>query len=678
LKFTLENSAVFLKKTVEFLFIRLTYCIVFFSIAYPALSQDSLKRVVAKDVVVESTRLTEELYPSPSTVTYREAAELVKLSGSSLASSALSLAHPALDIRSYGTQSGIALASFRGLPPEFTAVYRNGIRVTNEQHGLTDLSKLGLRGSDKLEVIYGANAQVLAGDVGGAAIGIISEPFYRPERVRIGTDIITYDDLESFAEKEYFGGANYQLSASFGIAVDGSYRTSRGDYPFIQESTNTEVLRSNNDSYLTLLQAEPYFIFNESSRIQGFLLFDETERGVPGAVTVDYSGASSPYARQFDRDWLAGLIYKNLASSKLEYSFSASYQNQYQTYVDPNIDVSDEYKNTIYDITFRSWYQAMSDLKLGLVLEADKNNLASNQNIDSNTSYISREKYTGLVSASYKLPAPLTLTGSLRVDDISDEDKTQFLPAITSEYKIGNATIGASFGRFYHAPTFNQLYWKVGGNPDLEAASGSNINAWIGYVTKGESISFHGLVTVSRNLVNNQILWLPGKSGIWSPSNLLDVVTSWVELDVELRYEGSALPSITLQEQFQYLNSENTTEGTLNEGKSLPYAPKYRSVTELTCFDKNVGSFSGILRFRSERYTDMANNSSTTLPAVSTLDFTYASPIFTAFGSALPLELRFAINNITNVQYEEIPNFPLPGRTITFGIQLTFSDFSHK
>jgi hypothetical protein len=112
LKFTLENSAVFLKKTVEFLFIRLTYCIVFFSIAYPALSQDSLKRVVAKDVVVESTRLTEELYPSPSTVTYREAAELVKLSGSSLASSALSLAHPALDIRSYGTQSGIALASF--------------------------------------------------------------------------------------------------------------------------------------------------------------------------------------------------------------------------------------------------------------------------------------------------------------------------------------------------------------------------------------------------------------------------------------------------------------------------------------------------------------------------------------------------------------------------------------
>lgn len=636
---------------------------------------------MAKDVVVESTRLTEELYPSPSTVTYRNAAELMKLSGSSLASSALSLAHPALDIRSYGTQSGIALASFRGLPPEFTAVYRNGIRVTNEQHGLTDLSKLGLRSADKVEVLTGTNAQVLAGDVGGAAIGIISEPFLRGERVRFGTDIVTYDDGESFAEKEYYGSANYMVTDKFGIAVDGSYRSSLGDYPFEQtvtesngKPTEVEVRRSNNDSYLTLLQAEPYYLLSESSRIQGFLLFDETERGVPGAVTIDYSGASSPYARQFDRDWLVGLILKESVSPVLDYSLSASYQNQYQTYIDPNIDVSDEYRNTIYDVTLRSSYSASEQLRFGAVLEVNKNDLTSNQNADSGGADISRQKYTGLLSTTYIPIEELKLTGSLRVDNISDQENTKFLPAITTEYHIGEATIGASYGSFYHAPTFNQLYWKVGGNPDLEAAHGSNLNGWVEYGTALDKVSFRMLATGSYNAINNQIQWLPGKSGIWSPSNILNVVTSGVEFDGELRYEVSSPLAVALSEQFQYLESLNKTSGSLNEGKSLPYAPKLRSVTQLTFSHRVAGSFSGILHFRSERYTDLANNPTTTLPSVSTLDFTWSSSTID-FISSLPLELRLAINNITNVQYEEIPSFPLPGRTFTLGVQLTLNNF---
>lgn len=636
---------------------------------------------MAKDIVVESTRLTEELYPSPSTVTYRDAAELIKLSGSSLASSALSLAHPALDIRSYGTQSGIALASFRGLPPEFTTVYRNGIRVTNEQHGLTDLSKLGLRSADKVEVLTGTNAQVLAGDVGGAAIGIISEPFLRGQRVRIGTDITTYDDANSFAEKEYYGSANNMLSDKFGIAFDGSYRTSLGDYPFEQtimqsngKPTDVEVRRSNNNSYLTLLQAEPYFILSESSRIQGFLLFDETERGVPGAVTVDYSGASSPYARQFDRDWLVGLILKNNVSTEFEYSLSSSYQNQYQTYIDPNIDVSDEYRNIIYDITLRTSYTHSQKLKFGIVLDANKNDLESNQNADSGSAEITRKKYTGMLSATYIPIEKLKLTGSLRVDNISDQESTQFLPAITMEYTLGDVMMGASYGRFYHAPTFNQLYWKVGGNPDLEAAHGSNLNGWVEYGAALEKLSFHVLMTASYNAVNNQIQWLPGKSGIWSPSNILNVVTSGVEFDGELRYEVSSLLAVTLSEQFQYLESLNKTPGSLNEGRSLPYAPKLRSMTQLSFNHILIGSISAILRFRSERYTDLANNATTTLPSVSTLDFTWSSNKIDII-SSFPLELRLAINNITNVQYEEIPSFPLPGRTFTLGIQLTFNNF---
>lgn len=662
----------------EFLFKRFTYCAAFWLLTGPLYSQDSLKRIVADEVVIESTRLAEELYPSQTTVTYRDAQTLIAVTGSSLASYALSVAHPALDIRSYGTQSGIALASFRGLPPEFTAVYRNGIRISNQQHGLADLSKLGLGSADKVEVLTGTNAQVLSGDVGGAAIGIVSEPFARPQSASIGTDIITYDDAKNLTEKEYFAQTNYRVSDKFGVAFSGSYRHSLGDYPFAQTVTENdgsraevEVRRSNNDSYLTLLHAEPYYLLSESSRIQGFVLYDETARGVPGAVTIDYSGASSPLARQFDRDWLAGMILKSAASPEVDLSVSASYQNQYQTYIDPNIDVSDEYRNIIYALSLRSLYRAHSQLRLGLVLEANKNDLHSNQNLDSGSSAISRNKFSGLLSAVYLPIAELPVTASLRVDNISDQEQTQFLPALTAEYHTGGFTVGGSYGKFYHAPTFNQLYWKVGGNQDLEAARGSNINGWVRYADTYERLTYHLRVGGSYNVISNQIQWLPGKSGIWSPSNILNVVTSGVEFDGELRYEVSAPLAVTLSEQFQYLSSLNKTSGSLNEGNALPYAPKLRSVTMLTLAHSDAGSFSLTMKFRSERYTDLANNPTTTLPAVSTLDCSWQSADIYVTRS-LGLSVRLSAANLTNVQYEEIPSFPLPGRTFTLGIELTY------
>jgi vitamin B12 transporter len=357
-----------------------------------------------------------------------------------------------------------------------------------------------------------------------------------------------------------------------------------------------------------------------------------------------------------------------------DYSASVSYQNQYLTYIDPNIDVSDEYRNTIYDITLRSSYKASESLHLGVVLEANTNDLESNQNADSGNADISRQKYTGLLSATYIPLEELKLTGSLRIDNISDQENTQFLPAITTEYNFDDVLVGASYGRFYHAPSFNQLYWKMGGNQDLEAAHGANLNGWVEYGAVAGKVSLHMLASASYNAITNQIQWLPGKSGIWSPSNILNVVTSGVEFDGELRYEVSSPLAVTLSEQFQYLESHNKTSGSLNEGKSLPYAPKLRSVTQLSFDHISIGSFSVIVRFRSERYTDLANNPTTTLPAVSTLDLTWSSSKLDITRS-LPLELRLAVNNITNVQYEEIPSFPLPGRTFTLGIQLTYNNF---
>ena len=159
---------------------------------------------------------------------------------------------------------------------------------------------------------------------------------------------------------------------------------SDGAFPFLQRVDNNlvTVLRENNDAHLLNANASADYKIDSSVSIKGFSYFAETERGAPYVATIDSRGASNFQARQYDENFLLALSIKHSPLPYFNYSISAGYQSQYETYSDPAHTpvIADRYLNRIYSFIWKSKTQiaGWSDLYSGV--DYVKDLLFSNEN----------------------------------------------------------------------------------------------------------------------------------------------------------------------------------------------------------------------------------------------------------------------------------------------------------
>src|SRR5207249_5237566 len=96
---------------------------------------------------------------------------------------------PSLAVREQGGLGQLALMRYRGLPSEYVIVYRDGVRITNEQNSLTDLGWLDPAGVSSMELIPAITSITLGGEAIGAAINIASFPVVRESYAEIRSSI---------------------------------------------------------------------------------------------------------------------------------------------------------------------------------------------------------------------------------------------------------------------------------------------------------------------------------------------------------------------------------------------------------------------------------------------------------------------------------------------------------
>ncbi|RUO26225.1 hypothetical protein CWE09_05785 [Aliidiomarina minuta] len=87
---------------------------------------------------------------------------------------------------------------------------------------------------------------------------------------------------------------------------------------------------------------------------------------------------------------------------------------------------------------------------------------------------------------------------------------------------------GINLGNGFRAPTFNDLYWPQGGNPDLEPERSTNAQAFVQYDTRQGQLEAQFFYQRLRNL----IAWAPvaEDSLIWQPMNVSRARTQGVTL----------------------------------------------------------------------------------------------------------------------------------------------------
>ena len=644
---------------------------------------DSIRRTTAPPITITSDFYNDEIAIHPADIHTVSGEELQLQTGAARLSDALQVLHPSLDIRNYGSLGGISLASFRGLPAEYTAVYWEGICITDPQHSFTDLALIDLKSVQSVGIISAANAQLIGGDVGGAGILLNTNPTTKTAGFNIGTSLLSYNNLASLGEKQLDLGGAGRIGDKFSIAAGMNTAYSNGAFPFQQVVNNSfvSVNRENNDAYLLNANLAGDFIVDSTATVKALSFFSKAERGAPGAVTIDNRGASDFTARQYDENFLFALTLKHEPLSYFNYSISAGYQSLYETYtdtgfIDPALRIADRYLNRIISFGGKAKVDVNNYSALYFGFDYIRDLLYSNENIlASGDSIISRNHYDAYLADKIEFLRNFDGTISLRTELLSDIPKAQLLPAASLHYNEPTSSLNmqASFGKLYHAPTFNELYWKQVGNPNLFPENGisAEFSASIP-IALTKSISLELQSTLFQIDLQNQIIWQPGRnnSNNWTPSNVQQSRSQGIEFVGEARCRFVNDYLLTIHEGLSLLKTRNLTDSAAYYGKELPYSTPMRSLFLMELQNSKIGTLAFTMLYRGHRYTDYANNESTKLPAVWNYDLTISSmPIY--FSTLMSAMIRLSILNLTNVQYDEIPNYPLPGRMIKFGFELT-------
>ncbi len=228
----------------------------------------------------------------------------------------------------------------------------------------------------------------------------------------------------------------------------------------------------------------------------------------------------------------------------------------------------------------------------------------------------------------------------------------------------------ASLSRVYRVPTFNDLYWAPGGNPDLVAESGfsEDIGLRIFSHTKNEVFSFSFEPAFFNRNIDNWIVWLPTQ-GYWTPQNIMKVWSRGLETNIVLTYHVNKI-KVTLSSIASYVVSTNEKSKTANDasvGKQLIYVPRWKINAKFSVEYKGFNltyrhNYTGI------RYTATDNSEALDGYNIASIRLSKKLQI-----KSCGLSVFAETENLFNEEYQVILIRPMPMRSYGGGVAFQFN-----
>jgi iron complex outermembrane receptor protein len=236
------------------------------------------------------------------------------------------------------------------------------------------------------------------------------------------------------------------------------------------------------------------------------------------------------------------------------------------------------------------------------------------------------------------------------------------------------ARLRASAGTKYRTPTFNDLYWKNSGNPNLKPEYGfsyefgSQINIIQKQKTKVTTdISYY------NSTINDMIMWNEDtldSQTIWRPINMAQATLQGIEFQLKHSQEFHSI-SIQNMVGFDFNNSRitkvyNSQSDIAAIGHSLYYVPKI-SINYNPEIEYKKWIFGLSSHYQSSRYYNLTDKFTDCL----LFDMNIKHAVTTKKITSI---FNFQVKNIWNVNYELIRSYPMPGRYFEFSLQFLLNN----
>ncbi|MEL6676942.1 MAG: TonB-dependent receptor [Bacteroidota bacterium] len=273
-----------------------------------------------------------------------------------------------------------------------------------------------------------------------------------------------------------------------------------------------------------------------------------------------------------------------------------------------------------------------------------------------------RVEQAGLLSALWESPqSRLAWRSSLRKAFL-DGAALPWIPETGLEAKLSRLlSLRAKIARSYRIPTFNDLYWQPGGNPDLLPETGWNQE--VGLTGKLPPIHMKWEAGLFNSQIDNWILWLPGPQ-YWAPENVLKVWSRGWEFQGSWERQLGSWHSLA---KIQYQYARTTREATTVPGdaglfRQLIYVPRHQA-NALLRLQKNRWQAQTSLQYVGRRFTATDHSSHLDPYLVGQASLGYSMPLKSG-----QLFWQLQVQNFFNTDYQVVAGRPMPLRYFSVNI----------
>ncbi len=576
--------------------------------------------IVLQEVVISDAFL--QKYSTTKTVTNLNDS-IIRKSASSL-TSLLNFNSPI-----YFKENGLGMVSspsFRGTTAQQTAVIWNGININSQLNGQTDFNTLHPSNFNSISVRAGGGSSIYGSSAIGGTIHLnnqidFNKAFSNQLQLRYGS-------FNTMNANYSVNVSTQKISTQFSV----SHNRSDNDYEYL----DTQLKNENGAFKTTSAAFNLGYKINSNSSLKLYSHFFGGERHFSGTL-------AAPSKSKYDDVTTRNLLEFSTAYKKTISTVRLAFLTEsYQYFEDKDQSEYNFGKSETALFKYDLAYKVTSKITGNVVLDYNHTK-GSGSDVSGN----SRQIASGVLLVKHQVSNRFVYELNLRKEITAAYDSpvlyaigTQFLP-------FNNYTVKFNFSKNFRIPTFNDLYWTLGGNENLRPESAYQFDVIQELKLKRIQLSVTGFYNKITDLIN----WKPNDTGLWQPINTNKVQTYGIELGLNSDLKIAAHHQLKFNATYGYTISENELTQ-----KQLIYVPYHKLTSNLAYHHKKTTFFMNYV-FNGAVFTSLDNS--------------YKLKEYTVVNSGLEHQLftwatlGFQVNNLFNENYQVVAQRPFPGRNYT-------------
>ncbi|KIC00938.1 TonB-dependent receptor [Flavobacterium sp. JRM] len=536
----------------------------------------------------------------------------------------------------------LSTVAFRGTTASQAAVIWNGININSQMNGSTDFNTIAGSDYNSVSVKAGGGSVIYgSGAVGGT--------------VHLNNDLSFYKRFENNLKLDYGSfntiGINYKTNISnekWSAQIGFSKNSSANDYKYLNRyNWKGEQRWNQNGQYdIITMNANLGYKFDAKNSLK---LYSQTSNTDRNTSIISESETKSKYINSFSRN----LIEYDGDFGRFTTNFKTAFITEKYQYFEDNSKNNYSHGKTESLIT-------KADLGYTLFKSTQVNAILDyNRTKGYGTGFGDHVREISSAALMIKQDFFANWKNELGIrKEFTNNYKSPVLFSLGSSYQFSKLyNLKLNLSRNFRIPTFNDLYWEEGGNPDLKPEN--SYQAEIGNVFTYKNISL--TQTFYYMKIKDLLRWVPSDNGIWMPQNT-DKVNS---------YGAETLLSWKKHFGKNYFNVNATYAYTVSENdetkKQLFFVP-FNKITGAISYYRNKFSANYQFLYNDFVYTQSDNDPKNIIPAytVSNIGIDYDFKLLSSF------KIGFQILNVWNKEYESLEFRPMPGRNYNLYINLKF------